>query len=130
MIAVRSPAAIPLVAQRTPITKFTPRQQFLQLSLVKADHVQIEVLIAQRRQFRSQHCVVLPGVFGNPIVSDDQGAALGLQQMVQHAHRHPRQAEGSRRHQPPMPGDDHVVLADQDWIGETEFAIKAALCAT
>jgi hypothetical protein len=68
---------MPLAAQRTRITKFKPRQQFFQLRLVNADHVQIEVLIAQRRQFRSQHCVVLPSVFGNPVVGDDQGAALG-----------------------------------------------------
>jgi len=29
-----------------------------------------------------------------------------------------------------MSGDDHVVLADQDRVGEAKLGIDAAICAT
>ena len=108
-------------AQRACIAKFKPRQQFVQLSLVKADHVQIEVFVAQCRQFRGQHGVVPPGVFRDPVVGKDQRPALGFGQMVEHDHGHLVQAKGLRCHQPSVPGDDHIVLADQDRVGETKL---------
>jgi hypothetical protein len=41
--------------------------------------------------------------------------------MVEHDHRYLRQPELLRSHQPPVAGDDHVVLANQDRIGEPEL---------
>ena len=108
-------------AQRARIAKLKPRQQFLQFSLIKADHVQIEVFVAQRRQFRGKHRVVPPGIFGNPVVGEDKRPALGLRQMVQDDHRHLGQAEALCSQEPTVPGDDHVVLTNQDRIGKTKL---------
>ena len=50
--------------------------------------------------------------------------------MVEHYHRYRDDAEFLGGRQSAMPGDKDAIAPGQDWIGETEFAIKAALCAT
>jgi hypothetical protein len=90
--------------------------------LVREPHkIQIEIHVVQRRQFGAQQILIPASVFGQLVVGDHQGAALGIAQMVENDHRNRVDPELLRRQQAAMPGNDDIVRTGQDRVGEAEL---------
>ena len=92
-----------------------------EVGVAEAKQVEIEFVVAQRRELRPQHRLVPAGVLGDPVVGNDKRPSLRLAQMIEHDHRHLSEAQALRREHAAMAGDDHVIGADQHRIDEAEF---------
>ena len=87
----------------------------------EAGQAQVKSGILQVGQLDAQQFVFPGCVFADLVVGQDQGATLGVRQVVQRHNRHLGQTELARCQQTAVTGD-HVVLAvDQDRCAPAEL---------
>ena len=98
----------------------------LQLGLEKVPVIVLGHLTeVQLPQLKLKQFFVPSAVLRNLVVDNDQRPALHLGQVAEHDHRHLFKTQLKCCQQPTMTGDDHVVVAHQDGIDETELGNRA-----
>ncbi len=86
----------------------------------KAGDLRIELEIRERTQLDGERATIPAGVEGELIVGQRIGPALRRIEARKAKRRHAFQAQKLSGLQAAMPGDDFVVIVDEDRIGEAE----------
>lgn len=81
-------------------------------------HTEFEI---DKGQFDREHLTVPAGVRGELVVDDDIGPTLSCIEVAQAKRRNALYPEKLGSFDAAMPGDDLVIITDQDRVGEAEF---------
>ena len=103
-------------------------EQQIDLGEREAGDLHVEFQIDEGLQFDREQLAVPAGVQGQLVVGDDIGPALRRIEVGQAKRRNALHPEKLGGFDPAMPGDDLVVIADQDRIGEAELRMLSAIC--
>ena len=85
------------------------------------EHKVIEGVVLKIGEFHLQHGIVPAGILGDAVVRDDQGAALGRRQVVEHHDGDGTDAELLGGREASMPGDNDPVATGQDGVREAKL---------
>jgi hypothetical protein len=95
-------------------------EQHIDLGQGEAGDLDVEFQIDQRLQLDCQHLAVPAGIEGQLVVGQHIGPALGRIEVGQAQRRNTLHAQQLCGFHPAVAGDDLVIIADQDRIGEAE----------
>src|SRR5438445_200345 len=79
-------------------------------------------------QFDREQLAVPAGVQGKLVVGDDIGPALSRIEVGQAKRRNALHPEMLGSFDAAVPGDDLVIITDQDWVGEAELSDAVGIC--
>ena len=94
----------------------------------EAGELDVELEIDEGLQLDREDIAVPAGVQRELVVGDHVGPALRRAQVGQPERRHALQAEQLGGLDPAVTGDDLVLIADQDRVGEAEALDASAIC--
>jgi hypothetical protein len=107
---------------RPPPSPVAGLEQGVELVLAEAQQVQVEAIGIEAGELAGEHLLVPAGVEGQLVVRDDQGAALGVGEVVEHDDGHRVHIQLPSRHEPPVAGDDRPLAVDEDGVCPAELA--------
>ncbi len=101
-------------------------EQAVEVGIVKAQQIEIEVFVFQRRQFCRQHLIVPARLAGDLVVGNHQRAPLCRRQVRKNNHRRFGQSEFTGRHHAAMTGNDDAVSTNQHRVHKAELGDRAS----
>src|SRR6266852_5488277 len=96
-------------------------EQQINLGEREAGDLHTEFEIDKGLQFDREHLAVPAGVQGELVVGDDIGPTLSCIEVGQAKRRNALYPEKLSSFDAAVPGDDLVIITDQDRVGETEL---------